>query len=455
MSTIEKARLFGTDGIRGEPGEFPLDQATVVAIGRAIGEILAGEILVGRDPRESGPGLLAHVRAGVHQSGQGRVRDLGILPTPAVALLTQRSGAAGGVMISASHNPFKDNGIKVFGPSGEKLDDAGEARIEERVAGILAMNVGDRVLTSAHDSDTAPPNPARALWTYLGLLLEGFPTGPWLSGLRIVIDCAHGATSRVAPILFRSLGAAVTTLSASPDGRNINDGCGAVYPEALVEWMRSHRADLGVAYDGDGDRSMFVSETGRLIDGDGVLLVMARALSGNGHPKPRSVVGTSMTNVALEQMLGREGIRLERVDVGDRYVFRKMRDDAIPLGGEPSGHIIFPDHRLSGDGLLTTLKLCEVLRSRQKSLEELTRDWVPAPQLLRNLPVARKVPLDELPRVSSKISEINELLTNRGRIVVRYSGTEPLLRIMIESDSAETNQALAEELAQVVASTIR
>jgi len=451
MSTTAHTKLFGTDGIRGKAGEFPLDPPTVVPIGQAVGELLGGEILVGRDPRESGPWLFGRLKEGILKGG-ARVHDAGILPTPAVAWLTRRSGAAGGIMISASHNPFEDNGIKVFGANGEKLDDLDEATLEGRVSSLLSEDV-PRLPSGAQA--VAEPNGTIDLSAYLDLLRAEFPRGRWLEGFRIVLDCANGATSRAAPRLFESLGAAVRTLHADPDGRNINAGCGAVYPDSLIAYVRGNKADLGVAYDGDGDRAMFVSGTGRLVDGDGVLLVIARALRTAGRLTPPAVVGTSMTNVALERMLATEGIRLHRVDVGDRFVFRKMRGDGIVIGGEPSGHIIFSDHGLSGDGLLTTLKICEVMSVSGASLDDLTRDWKPAPQLLRSIQVSRKVPLGELPAVSSRISHINELLRGRGRIVVRYSGTETVLRIMIESDSAATNETLAGDLTRVVEESIR
>ena len=446
MTTPTYARLFGTDGIRGRAGEFPLDPATITAIGRALGELLDGSIIIGRDPRESSPWIFEPLREGV-ESGRTTVLDAGILPTPAIALLTGRSGAAGGVMISASHNSFEDNGIKVFGANGQKLDDRDEARVEERVWELLAAPRPSGSSRAA--SGRGGPSPDYAA-EYMAILRAGFPQGRWLTGFRIGVDCANGATSQVAPRLFESLGATVHAIHANPDGRNINAGCGAVHPDSLVEWVRKNPVDLGVAYDGDGDRSMFVTGSGRLIDGDGVLLVMARALRKQGRLNPPVVVGTSMTNFALEQILSREGIRVLRVDVGDRFVFRKMLDEGVRLGGEPSGHVIFPDFRLSGDGLLTTLKLCETMIAGDASLEELTRDWVPAPQILLNVPVAERIPLDSLPEVTFKIKYISDLLKDRGRIVVRYSGTEPLLRIMIESDSAQTNEALAGELAEAV-----
>lgn len=453
MSGTVQTRLFGTDGIRGKAGEAPLDRATVVAIGQAVAELLGGEILVARDPRESGPELLEWLREGFGQ-GDARLRDAGILPTPGVALRVLRSGASGGVMISASHNPFDDNGIKVFASDGKKLDDAGEARIEERVGQLLAGGLprAGRVAPAGGRNGAGPEtgDTSEDRARYLAILLEGFPRGRWLEGFRIAIDCANGATSAVAPRLFESLGASVFPLHAAPDGRNINAGCGALHPGDLVEWVRQHDVDLGVAYDGDGDRSLFVSPAGRLVDGDGVLLVMARALKAEGKLDPPAIVGTSMTNIALERTLASEGVRVHRVNVGDRFIFSMMQRSGLKLGGEPSGHIIFSDYGLSGDGLLTTLKLLAVMVDRQASPDTLLGEWEPAPQLLRSLRVARKAPLETLPEVTGRIREIDQILAGRGRMVVRYSGTEPVLRIMIESDSAARNEALADDLTRVI-----
>jgi len=449
MTTRAHTRLFGTDGIRGEAGVFPLDPATVAAIGEAIGDTLGGELIVGRDPRESGLWILERLCDGIGRAG-GRVHNVGVLPTPAVALLTSQSAAAGGVMISASHNPFEDNGIKVFGADGRKLGDLEEARVEERVSELLALAEMHETRSPDEGSQTSSADRDR----YLSQLRGRFSGGLWLRGLRILCDCANGATSEVAPLLFGSLGAHVEAICASPDGRNINKDCGAVHPQSLIGKMQEGRFDLGVAFDGDGDRSIFVTATGRLIDGDGVLWVMARHLLTAGALVPPEIVGTSMTNVALENRLRELGIRLHRVDVGDRFIFRKMVEGGFRLGGEPSGHVIFSDYGLSGDGLLTTLKLCQVMVDTGRSLDELTSDWSPAPQLIENLRVSQKIPLTSLPDVTAKIREIEHTLETTGRIIVRYSGTEPLLRIMIESDSDRTNRTLANDLAEVVRKSI-
>jgi phosphoglucosamine mutase len=442
--------LFGTDGIRGRAGQFPLDPPTLPLIGRAIGERLGGLLLIGRDPRESGPQIFESLRVGL-EAGGASIQDAGIIPTPAIALLTRDSTLGGGIMISASHNPFKDNGIKVFGPDGRKIDDQDEARIEARVAELQAesgpdMNPSGSVGSGSWSEDVGGELPTR----YLDLLRKRFPEGKWLEGLSLTLDCANGAMSGLAPAFLESLGARVDAIHSNPDGININVDCGAVHPESLVEAVGRNGSDLGVAYDGDGDRSMFVDSTGRIIDGDGVLLVMARLLEQSGNLEPKLVVGTSMTNYNLERKLQDEGIGLLRVDVGDRFIFRKMLESGACLGGEPSGHLIFPDFRLSGDGLLSTLKLCQAMTIQSSSLEALTRDWQPAPHLLENVRVSERIPLDTLPPIEGKIDEIRATLKGRGRIVVRYSGTELLLRVMVESDSNAMNRTCADELIAVI-----
>ncbi len=447
-------KLFGTDGIRSRAGDFPLEPRAILAIGQAIGECLGGPILIGQDPRTSSPWIAGLVKQGLDRAGL-LYEDAGVLPTPAVAILTSRTRVRGGIMISASHNPFEDNGIKIFRPDGNKLEDGEEAGIELRVAELLDLH---------HDSTTPlldpSPNGGESdrespfASQYMAVLAERFPPGRWLEGLRIVTDCANGAMSKLAPALLESIGAEVSAIHARPSGKNINAGCGAVHPESLTDHVRSRGADLGVAFDGDGDRAIFVSSAGDLVNGDAVLFLMARRLKKDGHLRPPTVVGTSMTNYGLERALGREGIELVRVDVGDRYVHKEMVSGGTQLGGEPSGHIIFSDYGLSGDGLLTALKVCQAIVEEQSSLEDLARGWEAAPQLLRNLTVANKVPLDSVPTIAEKIREIATQLEGRGRIVVRCSGTEPLLRIMIESDSADTNNAYADELADVVEKNI-
>ena len=441
-------KLFGTDGIRARAGQFPLDAATLPAIGQALGLELGCKIIVGQDPRASSPWILERLKEGLEGTNASIV-DAGVLPTPAIALLTQQTDAAGGVMISASHNSYQDNGIKIFGANGRKLADREEERLEERVQDLLPTG-GQENRASEVPSVTPKFSASSWLEKYETLLAARFPNGSWLQGVRLVVDCANGAMSGVAPDLLRRMGAEVSTVNASPSGTNINEGCGAVHPATLVEEVRRLGADLGVAFDGDGDRSMFVAGSGKLVDGDPILLLIARLMKKEGQLDPPTVIGTPMTNYSLERVFADEGIRLTRVGVGDRYVFQEMLDSGSVLGGEPSGHIIFSDFQLAGDGLLTTLKVCEALVTQNTSLDDLTADWDPAPQLLENVPVERKVPLEAMPSVHTRIDEIGRELEGRGRIVVRYSGTEPLLRVMIESDSAPRNKQLASELIALV-----
>jgi phosphoglucosamine mutase len=442
-------KLFGTDGIRASAGEFPLNSAAIPAIGRAIAEKLGGKVLVGQDTRISSPWIFELLQKGF-SSTTATIQNAGVIPTPAVALLTKWLGYSGGVMISASHNVYSDNGIKVFGPDGTKLKDSDETQMEQRIHELTGdHDIRAKVDTIPSDTISAS-NSAGWNERYQEILLSHFPNSDWLRGLRIVLDCANGAMSEVAPRLLTKLGADVVVTNASPNGTNINDGCGAVHVEALQKSMRTVNAAFGVAFDGDGDRSMFMSSSGRLIDGDAVLLLMARRLKKLGQMNPAIVIGTLMTNFSLERMLQNEGITLTRVAVGDRFIFEEMQRSGSPLGGEPSGHVIFSDFKLSGDGLLTTLKVAEAIATDRASFDDLTRDWMEAPQLLKNIRVREKVPLETLPAVQAKMSEIQHALHGCGRLVVRYSGTEPLLRVMIESDDAKKNDRLMDELLSVI-----
>jgi phosphoglucosamine mutase len=442
---MSSTKLFGTDGIRARAGEFPLNSHAVVAIGRAIGEKLGGKILLGQDTRMSSPWIFDLLQQGIART-PASVTNAGVIPTPAIALLTKSSGYSGGVMISASHNPYEDNGIKVFAADGTKLNDTDEAQVEKRIAELLGPNGARESTDTVPQQKISGANSTGWLERYQEILLSHFPPGDWLAGHRIVIDCANGAMSEVAPRLLRRLGADVIVTNASPNGININEGCGAVHVDALRSVMSNASADFGVAYDGDGDRSMFMASGGRLIDGDGILLLMARRLKKNGQLNPPIVVGTLMTNFSLERVLGDEGITLTRVSVGDRFIFEEMLRSGSRLGGEPSGHIIFADFRLSGDGLLTTLKVAETIAGNHASFEDLAKDWVESPQLLKNVRVKNRVALETLPAIQAKMKEIHRELQGCGRLVVRYSGTEPLLRVMIESDDAAKNERLMDEL---------
>ena len=416
-----------------------------MAIGHAIGEKLGGQVFIGQDTRVSSPWIFNLLQQGM-SSTKAAITNAGVIPTPAIALLTKSAGYSGGVMISASHNPYEDNGIKVFAGDGTKLNASDEAQVEKRIFELLGTDRGTEQTDTVPLENISAKNSTGWLERYQDILLSHFAAGPWLAGVRIVVDCANGAMSEIAPRLLKKLGADVVVTHAAPDGTNINDHCGAVHVDALRNAMRDASADFGVAYDGDGDRSMFMLRNGRLIDGDGVLLIMARRLKKNGKLNPSVVIGTSMTNFSLERKLGEEGIALTRVSVGDRFIFEEMLRSGAQLGGEPSGHVIFSDFRLSGDGLLTTLKVGEAIVSDHASFEDLTKDWEESPQLLKNIRVKNKVPLETLPAIQAKMTEINHALQGCGRLVVRYSGTEPLLRVMIESDDAAKNERLIEEL---------
>jgi phosphoglucosamine mutase len=442
-------KLFGTDGIRACAGEFPLNRSAIIAIGRAVGEKLGGKVLVGQDTRISSPWIFELLQKGFSHT-PATLQNAGIIPTPAIALLTKWLGYSGGLMISASHNPYQDNGIKVFGPDGTKLNDADEARVEKRIHELLGSEESREKTDTVPDRQISASNTTGWNERYQEILLSHFPNSDWLRGVRIVVDCANGAMSEVAPRLLTKLGADAVVTHASPNGTNINEDCGAVHVDALRAAMRSVNADFGVAFDGDGDRSMFMSGTGRLIDGDAVLLLMARRLKKMGQLNPPVIVGTLMTNFSLERILRNEGITLTRVGVGDRFIFEEMQRSGSLLGGEPSGHVIFSDFKLSGDGLLTTLKVAEAIATDRASFDDMTRDWIEAPQLLKNIRVRERVPLETLPAIQAKMNEVNHALHGNGRLVVRYSGTEPLLRVMIESDDAKKNERLMEELLSVI-----
>jgi phosphoglucosamine mutase len=352
-------------------------------------------------------------------------------------------------MISASHNPYQDNGLKVFGPDGAKLGDGAESEIEARVLALLGSHADEQI-------DSVPGQPVsasnRTAWPerYIQLLMDRFPAGAWMKGLRVAMDCANGAMSSVAPEIFRRFGAEVSAENVQPSGTNINAGCGAVHPEALAGIMKTADASFGVAFDGDGDRAQFVSAGGTVIDGDRILYAMARRIKRAGLLSPAVVVGTVMTNFGLEKALADQGIALNRVGVGDRYIFEEMRKSSSLLGGEPSGHIIFSDFGLSGDGLLTALKVAQAVVEDGAVLEDWSRDWAAAPQLLKTVPVARRTSLDSARILQEALSRARQTIEGRGRVVVRYSGTELALRVMVESEDASTNEALMRDLLAAV-----
>jgi len=438
--------LFGTDGIRGVPGTPPLDDQTLYATGRALGHYLKREhgsahVLIGMDTRESGPHIARLLAAGLERAGSS-VQFAGVITTPGVACLVRQNDFEAGVVISASHNPYHDNGVKLFSHAGMKFPDADEERIEAEIF--------------RYRSETVPPaRPALAANSalhheYLGFLRSHVLAGAELRGLRVVLDCANGAAYQLGPELFRSLGAEVIAMAVNPDGRNINAACGSLHLEGLQKRVLSEKAVMGVAFDGDADRSLFVCGRGEVVNGDGVLLAVARYLKAQNLLKTGRVVATSMSNLGLERVLAREGISLVRAAVGDRYVLEEMLKSGDNLGGEQSGHIIFLDDSPAGDGLLTAVKIASLV-SAKGSLESLVEGLKDYPQMIRNVKVKSKPPLDSLPEVSRALEEAKTALGDNGRVVLRYSGTEPLARVMVEAEQ----QADVERFSESIANALR
>lgn len=435
-------RLFGTDGIRGRALEWPLDEATVTRLGAALAEELRGagcqpDVLLAGDTRAS-TRILAEWFAASFRGAGGRVTWGGVLPTPAVSQLLRRSSCAAGVVVSASHNPADDNGIKVLGPGGEKIDDEVERRLEQRLTAITPQPAGGL------------PELDRSLArSYLELLEGSHDRNRPLDGMHVVIDCANGAASEIGPQLLDRLGARVTVTAASPDGRNINHECGATSPGKLADRVRAERADAGLALDGDADRAILVDEGGRLLDGDDILLTWARHLKAHHVLPGDRIVATVMSNYGLERSLAAGGMTVKRCPVGDRAVWLAMAEDAITLGGEQSGHVICSHHSVSGDGLLTGSHVLAIAAARACRVSELS-DLVRMPQLLVNVPVAERRPLDELPAVVAELTEVERTLDGRGRVLLRYSGTEPLARVMVEGEDAHEIERLATRLVDAV-----
>jgi len=443
-------QLFGTDGIRGIPGEYPLDDATLERVGYALGAHLRGagkpqpRVLIGRDTRESGPHIAECLASGLVAAGSAPV-SAGVITTPGVAWLVNREGFSAGVVISASHNPYHDNGVKLISSSGMKFPDAVEAELE---TGILEKNGNSTRAAKVRltDDDSLHKD-------YLaGLSGAIFPDAK-LAGMKIVLDCANGAASRLAPELFRSLGAQVLALNDKPDGRNINAGCGSLHPQELQKRVADSGAALGVAFDGDADRALFASASGKLVDGDGVLLAAGRYLKSIRKLKGDVIVGTTMANLGLEQALAKSGLKLARTAVGDRYVLEEMLRIGANLGGEQSGHILFLDDATTGDGMLTAVKIASLV-SIAGPLDALVADLKIFPQKIVNVKVKSKPALESLPGVVSALRQAEEVLGNSGRVVLRYSGTEPLARVMVEAENQEDVSRWTETLASALNSSI-
>ena len=448
MTTATARKLFGTDGIRGIAGEAPLDATTIYATGLALGHSLrkttpAPSVLLGRDTRESSPSIAATLAAGLREAG-ARVESAGVITTPGVAFLTHTHGFSAGVVISASHNPWRDNGIKLFGADGFKLPDEEELAIEDEIFHHASKG-------AAPDPASLPPveDNAALQADYIQFLIDCVP-GLNLDGLRVVADCANGAAAAVAPELFRRLGGDVTLLNIAPDGRNINDDCGALHPSAVAAEVVARGADIGLTFDGDADRCMLAGPHGNVINGDTILLLTGRDLKSRGMLTGDLVVATTMSNMGLEAALKRSGIRMLRAPVGDRYVLERMLQENAALGGEQSGHILFPHLATTGDGLLTSLVVLDLISRSGKSIDELTADLKVFPQVIVNIKVREKRPLESIPSVATRIRAAEEELKDSGRVVIRYSGTEALARVMIEAESEEAMRRHADAIADAI-----
>ena len=446
----EKPKLFGTDGVRGIAGKHPLDRSTVWRIGRALGAILEGavcsrprQVVMGEDTRESSAWISRTVAAGLQSKGI-EVAYAGVITTPGVAFLTRHHGFAAGVVISASHNPYQDNGIKVLSSAGTKLAEAQELAIERAIEAEELDAPGTEL------SGAALRVMPGLLEDYLEFLTGLVPRGMPVSRYRLVVDCAHGAALRVAPRLLEELGIEALILHTEVNGRNINLECGSLHPETMAAATLSRSADLGVAFDGDADRAIFATREGGIADGDHVLFAVAPHLKLNQLLKGNAVVGTLMTNLGLELALAAEGITLKRTPVGDKYVLEEMVRSGINLGGEPSGHIIFSDISLAGDGLLTMLQLLLLLAETEKPLSELVRGLRPFPQIIRNVAVAERPPLGSIPVVAQSVAEFQSRFGERGRVVVRYSGTQSLARVMVEAEDAKAVEHYASQIAAAI-----
>jgi phosphoglucosamine mutase len=438
-------RLFGTDGVRGRAGSPPLDPPTIRRLGAALVRALPRasdehSLLVGRDTRESGEWIGCELAYGARAAG-GLVTSAGVISTPAIAYLTREGLYDAGVVISASHNPFEDNGIKVFSGAGEKFTERLELEIE-RVVADPSWTVPDGDAPALEDVDLSG--------RYLDHARAALPGARDLGRLRVAVDCANGATSAMAPRLLAELGFDVEPLGCSPDGRNINLACGSTHPEPLAEAVVARGCRLGIAFDGDGDRAIFVDHRGRVVDGDAIMLLAARHLQSTGRLRNGAIVATVMSNIGLEIALGESGIDLVRCPVGDKYVMEELIARDLALGGEQSGHIIFSDFLFTGDGLVTALNVLQVMAATGRELADLASELTTYPQILLNVRVREKRDLGEVPPVAAVTADVERRLGNTGRLLVRYSGTEPLLRIMLEGQDQDQIRAWAEEIAAEV-----
>ena len=451
--TSQTRQLFGTDGIRGVAGEFPLTAESTYLIGRALGHDLIrseahASVVVGQDTRESSGWIADRVLLGLVSSGC-EVHSAGVITTPGVAYLARSRKYAAGVVISASHNPWTDNGIKVFSGDGYKLPDSHELAIEHEIFALLQNP--ERHSEASVKPAPSLPGEASLRHAYIEWLAQNVKTD--LSGIRVLVDCANGAATAEAPELFRQCGIKATFINACPDGKNINENCGALHPETLARAITEKKGqfDLGITFDGDADRALFSDANGRVVNGDAVLLLVARDMQSRGVLSGSTIVATTMSNMGLEIALRKSGIRMLRANVGDKYVLEEMLKTGSILGGEQSGHIIFRDgEATTGDGLLTALRVIEIMARSGKALADLIGDLKVFPQVIQNIRVREKVPFSQVPEIQREIEAAERDLDGNGRVVVRYSGTEALARVMVEAETEEKMKALAGNIAGAI-----
>ena len=447
----ETRRLFGTDGIRGVANRDPMTAEMALRLGQAVAQKFrrarrGGRIVIGKDTRLSGYMLESALQAGIVSAGAD-VMLVGPLPTPGIAFITSSMRADAGVVISASHNPYQDNGIKIFAADGFKLPDEVEAEIERSME---AIGGGSDSARAAPDAIGKAERIDDAVGRYVQFLKHAFPKELTLDGVKVVVDCANGAAYHVAPQVFRELGAVMDEINVWPDGRNINFNCGALHPETMTDEVKHSGAQIGIALDGDADRVMLADEKGNVIDGDQILAILGTRMLARKQLAGETVVATVMSNLGLERALAAAGGKLIRTAVGDRYVVEAMREKGYVLGGEQSGHIVFLDHATTGDGVIAALRVLAVMVEEGKPLSELARTMTRYPQVLLNFAVARKRPFEEMPAVQKKISQIEDALGSDGRVVVRYSGTESKARVMIEGTDEFRIKAYASEIAETL-----
>jgi phosphoglucosamine mutase len=450
---VVERKLFGTDGVRGVANEHPMTSEVALKLGRAIAHISKRgahrhRILIGKDTRISGYMLEYAISSGVCSLGVD-VMLVGPMPTPAIAFLTKTMRMDAGIVISASHNPFQDNGIKFFGPDGFKLADEIEAEIERLMdtGEIEAVRPTALDIGKSFKLEDAPGRYVQFVKTIVDSSLR-------LDGLKLVIDCANGAAYRVAPMIFHELGATVTAIGVEPDGKNINAGCGAVYPERLCRAVKDAGADVGIALDGDADRVIIADERGEIVDGDAVMAICGRDLIQRGKLPKSTVVATVMSNIGLERSLADVGGNVVRTQVGDRYVVECMRQNGYAFGGEQSGHLVFLEHTSTGDGCIAGLHVLSVMLRSGRKLSELAKVFEPSPQCLINIKVTRKPPMEELPKAGEVIRRVERELGTRGRVLVRYSGTENKARVMVEGPDKDRTKRYAEDIAEAIKAEI-